>query len=83
MTGRRGNNIAYPPGTYSTATLAERVGVSKDTIVRWRHEGLLPFTMRNAGRLKVYVYRRDAVEAAMALKEGTGPLADRVLRTAS
>lgn len=83
MTARRGNTIAYPAGSYSTKTLAAKVGVSEDTIKRWRDAGLLPYTTRKAGRLDIYVYRRAALEAALALKAGTGPLADRVLRTAS
>lgn len=74
----RGNTIHIPAGTYSGSILAKLVGVSKDTIVRWRGLGYLPYEMIPAGKLNVYAYKTEALDIARTLKKGSGTLSHRV-----
>jgi predicted site-specific integrase-resolvase len=80
---RRGNTIHIPEGTVTTATLAQKVGISKDTIERWRNLGLLPYRTHAAGQLSIYIYDADAVDVALALAKGTGKLSGRVSKRAA
>ena len=76
---RRGNTIHIPPGTYTAAGLAKLVGISKDTIERWRKMGLLPYTTQQAGQITVYIFGTEAVTKARLLAGKTGNLSDREL----
>ena len=66
----RGNTIRIPDGCYTNTTLAKAVGVSKDTVVRWRTLGFLPFTTQQAGALDVYIYGPEALAIAKSLATG-------------
>jgi DNA-binding XRE family transcriptional regulator len=64
----RGNTIRIPRGMMTTAKLAQTVGVSADTIRRWKRDGLLPFTVQDSGQLTVALYGPDAVRVARSIK---------------
>lgn len=64
----RGNTIRVPDGKITTKTLAEKVGVSIDTIKRWRDAGLLPYEVQDNGSLTVSLYDDEAVEIAKKIK---------------
>lgn len=70
---KRGNNIKPPPGKYHAAGLAKVVGVSPDTVRRWRELGRIPYSVQDAGRLTVYVFGKDALIAARKLKASRKP----------
>jgi DNA-binding transcriptional MerR regulator len=65
----RGNTIRVPDGKITTKTLAEKAGVSIDTIKRWRDASLLPYEIQDNGSLTVYLYGDEAVEVARRLKK--------------
>lgn len=70
MSTRRGNTIRIPSGYMTGSTLAAEVGVSADTIKRWRSGGLLPYTPMDAGRLTVYLFDAYSLQIAQQLAQG-------------
>lgn len=74
---QRGNTIHIPEGFYTRATLAKAVGVSPDTINRWRQEGFLDYHKMPAGKVTVYLFGQDALKQARTLASGGGRLVDR------
>lgn len=74
---QRGNTIHIPEGFYTRATLAKAVGVSPDTIKRWRQEGFLDYHEMPAGKVTVYLFGQDALKQARTLASGGGRLVDR------
>jgi hypothetical protein len=75
---RRGNTIRIPAGKLTGRILAEAVGVSPDTVIRWRKANLLPYSTEQHGSLIVYLFGHDAIATALALKKGNGKLTDRI-----
>lgn len=76
-----GNTISrqIPKGMLTRSQLAREVGVSIDTIKRWRQLNVLPATCTlQTGKVTVYLYDRVAVEKAKLLKRKTGPLSQRL-----
>lgn len=61
------------PDLYSTQDVADWVGRSKDTIERWRREGILvPSRYMKVGRMKVWLYTEEDVHQARALARMSG-----------
>lgn len=78
----RGNTLRLhvPDGKYTMKQVADRVGVSRDTVKRWYAEGYLP----NAGtmpfgKLKVVLFDASGIKRAQQLRHLRGiSLAKRV-----
>ena len=66
-TDGRGNTLHVPPGYILGSQLAALVGKHKDTIARWRNNGLLPFDYMDSGKLRVYIYDAEAQRVALTL----------------
>lgn len=59
------------PGEYTTTAFARKVGVSIDTVKRWRKLGALcPHRSEQCGATTVHVYTEEDVTLGRLLKDG-------------
>lgn len=57
------------PVRYTVDEAAQKVGVSRDTLARWRKKGVyLPSDYRDFGQLKVWLYTDDDLTAMKRMK---------------
>lgn len=83
MAGKRGGAIArmVPDGMLTTSMLADKAGMSQDTIKRWRDEGVLPARKyMTVGQLLIYLYTMDDLKLAKQLKSTAGSTVQDRLR---
>lgn len=57
------------PVRYTTREAARKVGVSKDTVDRWRRQGVCsPSDSHKFGELEVWLYSEDDIQALREVK---------------
>lgn len=79
----RGNTIPIPDGFMTAGKLAQEVGVHKDTITRWRKDGLLHPEAQQSGEITVYLFSDADYLVAINLAAGKQQrLVDRLAEVA-